>query len=76
MSIDDYDPEKFELIYNKNKQSNLSNGIDTDIVVGLDGKKIINHQTKSTNSSTKINNTNGLDDDLENEYLKFFINEN
>ena len=42
MSIDNYDPEKFELIYNKNKQSNISNGIDTDIVVGLDGKKIIN----------------------------------
>lgn len=76
MSIDNYDPEKFELIYNKNKQTNVSNGIDTNIVVGLDGKKIINQQIKLKNSSTKINNTNELDDDLEKEYLKFFINEN
>lgn len=41
MSIDDYDPEKFELIYNKNKQSNISNGINTDIIDSSNEKKIL-----------------------------------
>ncbi len=68
MYFENYNPEKFESIYNKNKQLNIEKGIKVDIKI--ENKNIVNNI--NVNVNVKKNNLDDEFDFIEKEYLKFF----
>jgi len=64
MFFENYDSEKFELVYNKNLQKNLEKGINVNFKIPKS-----NTEENKTNKSIKLDEL----DLIEQEYLKFFI---
>jgi hypothetical protein len=66
MYFENYNPEKFESIYNKNKQLNIEKGINIDIIIENNKTIVVNNKNIKNNPIDEINL-------IEQEYLKFFI---